>query len=427
MKTAGKDYLIAVLAPAFPLQNGKFATESAFAKHLVELRRSLDDSFSRLVLLAPQMPEDRYLESQSYLAELSAAEHGIVFEPAYPLDTSVTQFWLRHALPLYRRVRDRVSASRVVHSAVSDDFWRPMMGIVNWVAWWKRRPVIFVVDIDFRRDTSRYRTLGLRGLKSYLVNRLVYDPFKWIQVYTAVRVFDLVLLKSQSMVDDFGKGRTNVRNYYDTVHNEADIITPDDLRSRRQRRQSDRALKAVYFGRLVEYKGLDLTLRAVHAARNAGADLSLKIIGAGESQQGLIDLTHELGLADAVEFIPPVPYGPALFDHLQDGDFAIATPLVEDTPRGAFDAMARGLPIVAFDITYYADLENAQAGVVTGQWPDPESVGGVIVALFNDQLRLDRLTEQAVAFAKRNTHTHWVDTRAEWTREILARLDRPSD
>lgn len=427
MKTAGKDYLIAVLAPAFPLQNGKFATESAFAKHLVELRRTLDDSFSRMVLLAPQMPKERYHKSQSYLAELSAAEHGIVFEPAYPLDTSTAQFWLRHALPLYRRVSERVSASRVVHSAVSDDLWRPMMGIVNWIAWWKRRPVIFVVDIDFRRDTSRYRTLGLSSLKSYLVNRLVYDPFKWIQVYAAARVFDLVLLKSQSMVNDFGQGRANVRNFYDTVHNEADIITSEELRSRQQRRQSDRTLKAVYFGRLVEYKGLDLTLRAVHAARNAGADITLKIIGAGESQQGLIDLAQELGLADAVEFIAPVPYGQALFDHLQDADFAIATPLVEDTPRGAFDAMARGLPIIAFDTNYYADLERAQAGVVTGQWPDPESVGGVIVALFDDRLGLDRLTEQAVAFAKRNTHTHWVNTRAEWTSEILASRDRLGD
>lgn len=58
----------------------------------------------------------------------------------------------------------------------------------------------------------------------------------------------------------------------------------------------------VYHGTLARRLGLDLALRAVAKARERGADVRLRIIGAGEERLPLIALRDELGLQDAVSF-----------------------------------------------------------------------------------------------------------------------------
>jgi glycosyltransferase involved in cell wall biosynthesis len=294
-----------------------------------------------------------------------------------------------------------------------------MMAIVNAVAWVRQKPTIFVVDIDFRKDSTRYRRLGKWGIKSYIVNRYAYDPLKWIQVWFAVRAFDLVLLKSQSMVADFGRGRSNVRNFFDTVHGEFDVLSDAGLQQKLQTSRTRRPLRAAYFGRLVEYKGVALSVQAIDLARRRGADVELRIIGSGECREELKQLVRQLALAHVVEFVDPVPYGSELFDKLADVDVTIATPLVEDTPRGAFDSMARGIPIVAFDINYYSDLAHARAGVTTAKWPNVEAVASVLVDLAAERGRVESLAQEAVSFARKNTQDFWIRERSEWVNRAL--------
>lgn len=419
------DYVIAVQAPAYPLSPTRFATESAFAEHLKELRHSIGPRFKRLVLVAPSLDSADYDEQKSFLGTVDADKDGIVFLPAYPAATSARHFWQSHALPLWRRLKATVSTAGVVHAGMSTDTWRPMMAMVNLAAWRAKRPVIFFVDIDFRKHSWRFYKLGVWNLKNYLVNRVLHDPLKWLQCWLAPRMFKLVLLKSASMVRDFGQGRANVKNFFDTAHSLEQVLTDEELRRRQAWLQDPSGpLRLVYFGRLVAYKGLDRVVEAVGLARAQGLDVRFTLIGSGESLPDLQAQVESAGLSDAVEFLPQVPYGKELFDQLERVHFSVATPLVEDTPRSAFDSMARGIPILAFDITYFRDLAQASQAVVLAEWPSPQALATQMMERNRQRDSIAHMAAEAVAFARDNTQKKWLAQRMRWTLELA--MDDPA-
>lgn len=419
MTANGGDYLLVVQAPAHSLPGGRFATESAFAQHLRAIRRELGPRFKRLVLLAPGMARSEFERGQSSLAVIDEEADGIFFHEAFPSGVSRISFWSHYAQPLRRRIRELVSKAAVVHSGLSDDLWRPLMALVNWVAWRAGRPLVFVVDIDFRRDSDRYRAMGVWGLRAYLINRWVYDPLKWLQVWHAVRAFDLVLLKSRSMVGDFGRGRGNVRNFYDTVHQPGDLISPHENQLRQAMvKRPDTPLRLVYFGRLVPYKGVAHSIESVVRARTLGANVQFTIIGSGECEHDLRCLVGSLKAESFIEFVPPVPYGEPLFSLLADQTMMLASPIAEDTPRAAFDALARGIPIVAFDTDYYRDLAESSGAVFLSPWPDQEKMGDLLLRLSDDRGSVADAMAAAVNFATANTQPRWIRRRMDWVEEI---------
>src|SRR5207302_7541699 len=58
-----------------------------------------------------------------------------------------------------------------------------------------------------------------------------------------------------------------------------------------------------FLGRLVSDKGADLLLQAIKLLQHEGLMPDLTIIGAGPEEQGLRQLTHELGLDRQVTFV----------------------------------------------------------------------------------------------------------------------------
>lgn len=416
------DYVITVQAPAYATGPGQFVTESAFAAHLRELRRIVSPWFSRVVLIAPSMSPESYEQQKSFLGTLDAARDGIVFAASHPQHSSALSFWRLHARPFWRQLKSLMRHAGVVHSGMSTDTWRPTMAMTNIAAWLAKRPVVFIVDIDFRDHAWRSYKLAFWSLKSYISNRLVHDPLKWIQCWLAPRMFDLVLLKSASMVQDFGRGRPNVKNFFDTVHS-AEQIVPADRLAQRQAwlRDPNRPLQIVYFGRLVPYKGIDRVIDALRIARDKGTIINFLVIGSGECLESLQQQVKAAGLENQVTFKPQVRYGGELFAQLEQSHLSVATPLLEDTPRSAFDAMARALPIIAFDISYFRDLASLSGAVALAEWPSPESFANQLCVLDKRRSQLADMAAKAVDFAGSNTQTQWLTKRINWTLEVVLR------
>ena len=414
------EYLVAVEAPAYALSESRFAVESAFAEHLKLLRASIGPQFTRVVILAPQWSVAAYESMRSSLAIIDSREEGIAYVASHSVAATRWRYWLHEAWPLWRRIRAAVQSARVVHSGPSIDVWRPTSAMVNLAAWLARRPVIFVVDIDFRQESWRFYRSGIWSARAYYTSRLIYDPIKWIQVWLAVRVFDLVLLKSARLVADFGKGRANVKDFYDTVHAAHDIKSASEAKRRGDWiRDASQPLQLVYFGRLVRYKGVDRAIEAVRLARLAGEDVRLTIIGDGDCLSSLRMQVARDGLDSVVSFRPPVAYGQGLFDELEGAHASISTPLSEDTPRSAFDAFARGLPVIAFDMGYFVDLAQKSGAVALATWPEPAAMAARVVELSRDRERLAGMAERALAFARANTQAQWLERRKQWLDEML--------
>jgi glycosyltransferase involved in cell wall biosynthesis len=218
-----------------------------------------------------------------------------------------------------------------------------------------------------------------------------------------------------------------VKYFLDAAFSAEHVISPEAL-ARKTASLADPAqpLELVYFGRLTAYKGVDRCIEAVAlAAKMCSAPLRLSIIGAGEEVDRLRSLGLRLGVADRVEFRGAFPFGPRLFDQLCPLHLLLAAPLSEDTPRSALDAMACGLPILAFATDYYTDLEESGA-VDLVPWLSVERMAERIAHYAADKQRLMPLALAGVEFARSNTQEAWLNSRAQWTLALFDAKAEPS-
>ena len=116
----------------------------------------------------------------------------------------------------------------------------------------------------------------------------------------------------------------------------------------------------VTVGRLVPYKGIDLTLEAMRGA-NLG-DAEFLVIGDGPERGRLEALATELGLADRVRFAGWLPQK-ELAAELGRSQAFVFPSLREFGGGVVLEAMARGLPCVVVDYGGPGELVDAETGV----------------------------------------------------------------
>jgi glycosyltransferase involved in cell wall biosynthesis len=413
-------YFLVVQAPGYPLSADRFALESAFAVHLRKLRELIGSEFEELVMIGPALSESAYRAAAPRLDVLDVATSGVRFLPAFQLAESRGYFLLHRLLPMWRWLKTLFAAPCVVHAGLSTDLARPLMFMASLAARRMGRPVIFIVDMDFRQHARRFYKTGMWSLKSYLASTLVYDPLKGLQLRLAPRLFQVCCLKGGSLVRDFGRGHPNVHNFYDTVHSERDVLNEEQLQSRiRWLESAQPPLRVVYFGRLAANKGVDRMIAAIALARSQGTNVCLRVIGTGECLESLRAQARASGLEEHVEFLAPVAYGEPLFRLLADCHACVAAPLIEDTPRAAFDAFSRGLPIIAFDIAYFRDLARASSAVLAMPWPQVDGLADALIHIDRDRVLLGSMARSAVNFAARNTQDIWLQRRLGWLRAAM--------
>lgn len=412
--TAERRYVMVMPVPARLAADGSFRIESAFALHLRTLKHKLGDMADRLVLMGPEL--DASADADKTLATIRPDE-GIEFVVLYPAAIGNVEF-LRRWPDVMRRMRAQIERAFIVHAGPSHltrFFEFPSLVMARRLG----KPTIFITDIDNRRSPQMQHRTGLMSLRKYLVARWVYGTAMHWQHRHAAKHFSLVLLKGADMVADYGRGQPHVHNIIDAAFEEEHLVEPAVLQDK-VARAHEGPLRVVYFGRLVAYKGVDHMLRAVKVARDAGVALNFEIIGDGDERARLTALASTLGLDDTVRFVGAVPFGDALFSRLRAAHVLLAAPLSEDTPRSAFDALASGQVIVAYDTYYYRDLRKAGAPVTVVPWLDDDAMGRALVDLARDRKGLADAMLAARAHAVPNTQNAWLDQRIAWTRALVA-------
>lgn len=127
-------------------------------------------------------------------------------------------------------------------------------------------------------------------------------------------------------------------------------------------------LRLVFMGRLVSWKAVDVTLRALADARRRGVIATLDILGDGEERARLEILTAELGLVDAVTFHGFLAQG-ACVDHLRRADALILNSLYECGGAVVLEAMSQGLPVIASDWGGPRDYIDETTGILVAPSP----------------------------------------------------------
>jgi len=410
------EYLIVVPVRFRRLTEASVAVESAFCEHLRALRRKLAPQFARLTVAGPTMGAAQYERSRSHLGRIEEDREGIRWVALHPGDSNRLAFWLRHFPGVFLRLWREVRRADLVHAGTSHDLYRPIESTALLLAKLYAKKTLCVVDIDLREEARMRHASGGLGRRSLLLCRSLYDPLRDLQLRGAARWCSLVLLKGRRLYRDYGHGRPHVKYFLDAAFSSEQVISPEVL-ARKTSALVDpaRPLELVYFGRLTAYKGVDRCIRALAlASRSCPTPPRLTIIGEGEELDRLRSLCARLGVAEQVDFLGALPFGPRLFEELVQRHLLLAAPLSEDTPRSALDAMACGLPILAFATDYYSDLAASRA-VDLVPWPSVEAMADRIAHFARNQADLQPMMLAGVEFARANTQEAWLQSRAEWT------------
>ncbi|HPH14270.1 MAG TPA: glycosyltransferase, partial [Burkholderiaceae bacterium] len=412
-------YLIVVPVPAYRTSSTEFAVEGAFAAHLQLLREKLGAVGREMVLAAPFLSKSAYESQKSTMTIVNELEDGIRFNGVYPAHIGRLAYFSR--LPkILAELTKEVRKAAVVHAGQSPLF-RPFEYPALLIAYMLGKITISVTDIDQRQTAYMNFKTGRWSLREYVVTRLLHDTFQHLQLLFAAKYFSLVLIKGLKMASDYGANRPNVKYFLDSAFSGRHLI-PEKILTEKisSLRKKDTTVEIVYFGRLVEYKGVDHMLYAVQEALRLNAKIRFHIIGDGPEIGDLKVLSESLGLGNEVVFHGSIPFGDTLFSQLQKFHILMAAPQSEDTPRSALDAMASAQSIVAYDTYYYRELAIAGGPVELVPWRAKEALGQRVAQMVDDRNTLAANLSQAVEFARKNTQERWLDQRIEWTLALVA-------
>jgi glycosyltransferase involved in cell wall biosynthesis len=123
----------------------------------------------------------------------------------------------------------------------------------------------------------------------------------------------------------------------------------------------DEEVLALFAGRLVPIKRVDLLLDAVARGRALGAPLRLVIAGDGELRDGLERAAREAGLDGAVRFLG---FREDLDALVAAADVAALTSDNEGTPVALIEAAAGGRPAVATNVGGVGDIVTPRTGLL---------------------------------------------------------------
>lgn len=163
-------------------------------------------------------------------------------------------------------------------------------------------------------------------------------------------------------------------------------------------KQSDsQSVHAIMVGKMDAWRGFDIAIEAVARARQAGAEVTLSIIGGGTEKARLRKLAERIGVADYVTFHGQI----TMEEYRQEmhrADVVLNPSLREGAVTVAFDAVAAGKPLIAIDTAGYTRNFHPDHAIILPQALRTDTVKTIADALI--KLRVPavrhRMSEAAV-------------------------------
>jgi colanic acid/amylovoran biosynthesis glycosyltransferase len=174
-------------------------------------------------------------------------------------------------------------------------------------------------------------------------------------------------------------------------------------------------LRVLTVGRLVEKKGTEYLLRAMHMlARTApGSEAKLVIVGDGPLRPELEALATRLGLSDRVAFRGALPHSAISAELARADVFALPSVVAADgdmegIPVSIMEAMASGVPVVATRHSGIPELvEDGRSGLLVDE-RDPQGLADQLARLARDP----ELRRTCARHARRAVETEFDNRRA---------------
>ena len=229
-----------------------------------------------------------------------------------------------------------------------------------------------------------------------------------------IRAADLVLAtNSETAARSRALGATRVELCLDTAVL-AEAIAPDERDV-----PSCSAPTVLWVGRNLPLKGVTLALHAFTRVRRSVPSARLVMLGGGLDDAATTAQIEALGLVGAVHRLGQVPL-PAVIDWYDKSSVMLFSSLRESFGAQVFEAMSRGLPVVALDVHGIGDFMPAAVGVkVPLQQGEglANALGEGVIQLLTEPALWQEASRAARAAAARHT---WEQRAEELARHFAA-------
>jgi glycosyltransferase involved in cell wall biosynthesis len=173
------------------------------------------------------------------------------------------------------------------------------------------------------------------------------------------------------------------------------------------RRVEGQALKILFVGRFLGWKGAHFAIRAIAILRRKNLPVEFTLVGDGPYGPELRRVAREEGIEDAIDWIAHIPQS-KLFD-LYESMHCFLFPSLHDSGGSVvLEAQAHGLPVICLDLGGPATLVRPETAlVVPTQGLDENAVVQKLAAalehLFHNESQRLSMGEAAIVHAQKTT------------------------
>ena len=158
--------------------------------------------------------------------------------------------------------------------------------------------------------------------------------------------------------------------------------------------------------RLVEFKGLKYSIKAISLLKSRGRSVRLTIVGDGPLRNDLEKLAKQLNVTDSVVMVGAIPHE-KIPQILSQKNLFLISSIVDNQGRtegfGAviLEAMAAGLPVVASSVGGIVDIVNKNNGILVPEKNETAIADAVESILTNNKVAKN-LSSQGLKFVNEN-------------------------
>jgi len=181
-----------------------------------------------------------------------------------------------------------------------------------------------------------------------------------------------------------------------SAHTEADVV------EKPTRRLVGKKINLLSVGRLNTVKNHELLIRCLPILLSKHPNLLLRIVGAGPKANFLNRLAKDLCVSEFVELVGSIPHDD-LWNEYDNADIFILPSLSEGTPKVVLEAMARGCPVIAADVSGVSTaVENESRGLLFPS-RDSKALIACVDRLISDSELREKCQLRAANFAQEQT------------------------
>jgi glycosyltransferase involved in cell wall biosynthesis len=326
------------------------------------------------------------------------AEGGADTQPLLAPDTGVVR------LPGYGSLLNLVAVTRAAFGTAAG-LWRGL-GRVDVV--WAFGPHPFEILLVLLALLRRKRVvLGVRqDTPAYFRARL--PSRRWRPVLAVVDALDALnrvlarrlpaTIVGQENAERYATGRNRVTTMAPSLVRAADVVAKPPARD------WSGEVELLTVGRIDTEKNPVLLVEAMAALlRERPGRYRLRFVGSGPLADAVRQRAAELGIADRVELLGYVAFGPGLLELYRGAHAFVHVSLTEGVPQVLVEALASGTPVVATDVgSVRSGLDGGRAGLLVPP-ADLEALTAAVRRLTDDAELRDRLVAAGLELARSRT------------------------